>query len=226
MCGRFWASLTWEEYRDLLNLNAPRPASNFAPNWNAAPTHEVLIAAERDGVRKLISMRWGLIPVWAKEFPKFSTINAKSETLEEKATWRGSLNKLRCVIAVSGFYEWRGPKGRKQPYAIKCKDGAPMLLAGLWSYNDKIEPDGIYSFSIITCPANETMGALHDRMPVMLEKSDLDLWLGSAPWGDAHRALLKPCADDLLTAYPVGKDVGAVANNSPDLIDPAGDPLF
>ncbi len=226
MCGRFWSSLTWEEYRALLDLPGAPPATNFQPNWNAAPTHEVLICAQHDGKRALEQMRWGLIPVWAKEPPKFSTFNAKMETLEEKATWKGSLNKMRCVLPVSGFYEWRGPKGSKQPFAIKRRDGRPLMLAGLWAFNDRIDPAGVRSFTIITCEANKAMGALHTRMPVMLAEDDLDRWLGPEPWGDAQRALLKPCPDDWLTAFPVAKEVGAVRNNRSELIAPAGDPIF
>lgn len=226
MCGRFWASLTWEEYRALLDLKGPAPPSNFAPNWNAAPTHQVLIARRAEAARALEPMRWGLVPPWAKEYPKFATFNAKSETLDEKATWKSSLNKMRCAVPISGFYEWRGPRGNKTPYAVKRRDGQPMLLAGLWAYNDKIEPEGLRSFAIVTCPANKAMSAIHDRMPVILEKSDLDLWLGAEPWGPGPRALLKPAPDDALTAYPVSRDVGSVKNNRPDLIAPVGDPLF
>ncbi|WP_084396257.1 SOS response-associated peptidase family protein [Henriciella aquimarina] len=106
MCGRFWNSLSWEEYRDSLDLKGAPPDTNFRPNWNTAPTHNVLICSEHDGERRIEQMKWGLVPPWMKEKPKFSTINAKSETIEEKATWKASLNKLRCVVPISGFYEW------------------------------------------------------------------------------------------------------------------------
>jgi len=226
MCGRFFVSMTWEQYRELLSLTTPAPESNFQPNWNAAPTHDVLICTSPGGERRLEKMRWGLVPVWAKEPPKFSTINAMREGLEEKATWKNSLNKMRCVAPINGFYEWKGPKGKKQPYIIRRKDGAAMLLAGLWAFNDKIDPNGIRTFSIITCPANKVMSEIHDRMPVILSEDDLDLWLGPEPWGEAHRALMKPCPDEWLEAYPVSKDVGNVRNNSSDLIDPIGGRFF
>ncbi len=227
MCGRFWGSLTWEDYRELPDLRAEPPETNFRPNWNTAPTHDVLICAERDGERRVEQMKWGLVPVWMKDKPKFSTINAKAETIEEKATWKGSLGKMRCVIPVSGFYEWqRGPGKAKQAYAIKRRDGKPMLLAGLWAFNDKVDPENPRTFAIITCPANELMGAVHNRMPVILDPANLDLWIGPEPWGDAHRALLKSCPDEWLTAYPVSNDVGSVRNNDAGLIEPQGEPIF
>lgn len=227
MCGRFWNALSWEDYRDSLGLTGAPPDTNFRPNWNTAPTHTVLICSEHDGERRVEEMKWGLVPVWMKERPKFSTINAKAETIEEKATWKGSLNKMRCVVPVSGFFEWRRGAGKtKQAYAIKRRDGEPLLMAGLWAFNDKVDADQPRSFAIITCPANKVMGAVHNRMPVILDPTDLDLWLGSEPWGDAHRALLKPCPDDWLAAYPVSNDVGSVKNNEPDLVNPEGEPIF
>jgi len=226
MCGRFWASLTWEQYRALLTLVGEHPETNFRPNWNTAPTHDVLICSAPGGERRLEQMRWGFIPPWAKEPLKFSTINAKCETLEEKPTWKGALDKQRGVIPVGGFYEWRREKGNKQAFAIMRKDGKPMLLAGLWAYNDKIDPKGVRTFTIVTCPANAAMGAVHDRMPVILAEEDLDVWLSENTWGDEHRALLKSCPDDWLTAYPVSNDVGSVKNNRPDLVDPVGEPIF
>ncbi|MEH6487971.1 SOS response-associated peptidase family protein [Hyphomonas oceanitis] len=90
MCGRFYSSLSWEEYRDTLDLKGEPPSTNFAPNWNTAPTHDVLICSEHDGERRIEQMKWGLVPVCMKEKPKFSTINAKCETVEEKPTWKGS----------------------------------------------------------------------------------------------------------------------------------------
>lgn len=226
MCGRGDQSLTWGEICALLEIIDAEPPDNMRPNYNVAPTHDVLICSERDGKRVVERMRWGLVPVWAKELPKYSTINAMSETIEEKATWKGSLNKMRCVVPFNGFYEWRGPKGAKQPFYIRRRDGAPMLIAGLWAFNDKIDPAGMRSFSIITYPANKTMSALHARMPVILNPRDVDLWIGSGPWSDETRALLRPCPEVVLTAYPVGKAVGSVKNTGPELVEPIGAAAF
>lgn len=222
MCGRFFVSMTWTQYRDLLKLTTPPPETNFQPNWNAAPTHDVLVCAApgEGGARRLEKMRWGLIPAFAKETPRYSTINAMREGIEGKATWRGSLDGRRCVVPIDGFYEWMGPKGAKQAFVIRRKDGAPLLLAGLWAFNDKVDPQGIKSFAIITCPANATMRALHERMPVILAPADLDRWLSAEPWSAALSALLSPCPDDILETYRVGKAVGNVRHNAETLIAP------
>jgi putative SOS response-associated peptidase YedK len=142
-------------------------------------------------------------------------------------SWKLSCAVLRGGTAGNGGPQLeKGPKGKKQPYIIRRKDGAAMMIAGLWAFNDKIDPNGIRTFTIITCPANKVMSGIHDRMPVILSEDDLDLWLGAEPWSEAHRALMKPCPDEWLEAYPVSKDVGNVRNNREDLIDPIGDPIF
>ncbi|GJL90632.1 SOS response-associated peptidase [Hyphococcus sp.] len=226
MCGRANQSLTWSEICAALEIDGVEPPDNMRPNYNAAPTHDVLVCGLRDGQRAVQRMRWGLIPAWASEPPKYATINAMCETIEEKATWKGSLNKKRCVIPFNGFYEWRGPKGAKQPFYIRRRDGKPMLIAGLWAHNAKIDPDGMRSFTIITCPANKAMSELHPRMPVILDPRDVGLWIGPTLWGEEARALLRPCADDVLTAYPVGKAVGSVKNTGPELVEPIGAAAF
>ncbi len=225
MCGRFWKDISWEEYRAALDLYAGPPPTNLAPNWNIAPTQTVEVCVEEGGKRQLEPMRWGLIPIWAKEVPKFATFNAKAEGLEEKATWKGSLNRMRCVVPASGFYEWKGPKGEKQPYAIRRRDGEPLLFAGLWAFNDKTELGEVRSFTIITVPPNASMATLHNRMPAVLEREDAESWL-AGPWDEERRSLVRPCGDDVLTAYPVAKEVGAVRNNSSRLPEATGEPVF
>lgn len=226
MCGRGDQTLTWPQIYHLLEIIRAEPADNLQPNYNVAPTHEVLLCSLRDGARVIERMVWGLIPAWAREPLKYSTINAKAETIEEKATWKASLGKMRCVVPFTGFYEWKRTDGKKQPFRITRRDGEPMLLAGLWAYNDRLDPDGVRSFAIITCEANASMGMIHDRMPVVLSPEDVDIWLDGEPWSERHRALLRPCPDEWLTASPVSPAVGNVRNNGPELLKPIGDPIF
>ena len=230
MCGRAVQKPTWKELHDLLKILEQGDLSNLQPTWNLAPTQDAYVCIEHDGERKLRTMSWWLVPSWAKEKPKYPTFNARIETLEEKPTWRGCLNSGRCVIPVSGFYEWQGAKGNKQPYYITRRDGDPMLLAGLWAINNKIRAgDGSLdwqSCTIITCAANRDMAMLHDRMPVILEKGDVDVWLADGSWSDMHRALMVPSGEGILTASPVTKDVGAVQNDHEELIAATGDAVF
>ena len=224
MCGRGTQKLSWRELHDLMQLTVPAAPSNLEPNYNVAPTQQIFVCTRTGNERRLERMRWGLVPFWAKEIPKYATFNARVETIEEKPTWKGSLNKMRAIVPFSGFYEWKGSKGEKQPYYITRRDEAPLLLAGLWAINDKIEGE-IRSATIIVCEPNEAMAQIHNRMPVVLDREEAGEWL-EGPWSADKRGLLKPCADGVLTASPVGKAVGSVKNNSSGLIEPTGAPLF
>lgn len=223
MCGRFKFIESWETLRDLMELVVP-PTSNLPPNYNAAPTQDIVVVTAREGHRRLETMRWGLVPIWAKEMPRFATFNAKAEGLEEKATWKGSLRRMRAVVPATSFYEWTGPKGDKQPYEIRRRDGAPLLFAGLWAVNDRIGEE-MRSATIITCPPNGPMARLHNRMPVILEPVEIGTWL-EADWGEGPRALLRPATDDTLTARPVSREIGSVRNNGPEVAPPVGEPIF
>ena len=195
------------------------PSSNMEPNYNIAPTQQIWVCAERDGERHLKQLRWGLVPYLVKELPT-KTFNARAETISQKPTWKGSLNKKRCVIPATSFYEWTGPREDRRPYSIQRKDGKPLLFAGLWAYNNKIDGE-IRSATIILCPPNDNMAKVHDRMPVILEPEQLDDWF-DGHWSQQKQDMLRPCADDVLTAWPVGK----IRGNHPGLAEPIGDRLF
>jgi putative SOS response-associated peptidase YedK len=227
MCGRIRLS---SDYSEITNgWNIPRSASppNFGPNWNAAPTQTLPIARfDRDqNGRTLDLARWGLLPFWAKdEKLSYSTFNAQSETVEAKPTFREAFKRgRRCLVPADNFYEWKtlGPK-EKQPYAIARSDRAIMALAGLWeTWLNPASGETIRSFTILTCAPNETMAALHNRMPVILAESDWPKWLGEEPATvDEIKLLLRPCPSEDLAIWPVDKRVGNVRNNDPSLIEP------
>lgn len=224
MCGRGDQTLSWANIHELLQIIQPVKASNLQPNYNVAPTQDVFVCTEHEETRRLEQMRWGLVPIWAKELPKYSTFNAKADGLGEKATWKGSLNKMRCIVPFSGFYEWTGPKGKKQPFRITRKDGDPLLMAGLWAFNDRIDGE-LRSFTIITTGVNKVMSKLHHRMPVILNPKDVGKWL-TGTWDESKDKMLKPCPNNWLTASPVSTDVGSVKNNRPELTEAIGDPIF
>jgi putative SOS response-associated peptidase YedK len=181
MCGRFTQLFTWRDLFELYalsNVDAP----NLRPSWNVAPAQDVGVVVEEDGGRLLKTMRWGLIPSWAKE-EKIgnSLINARLETAATKPAFRAAWKARRCLIPASGFYEWRAmPQGlskkpAKQPFYISRKDGQPLTFAGLWERWGK---EGLLSCTILTTEAGGTIRELHDRMPVMLDKRSVEGWLG------------------------------------------------
>jgi putative SOS response-associated peptidase YedK len=186
MCGRL------NNPKDLSRIAARyrvKEKINFPHNPNLAPTEETpIIGKDLEGHRKLRLARFGLIPGWAKETKvSYSMINARAETIREKPAYKSAFEKRRCIIPVEGFYEWRKESEIKQPYYFSGEDGALLSLAGIWELNDKLGEE-IYSFTIITTNANETMKPYHDRMPVIIKREEEDEWLNSSDVTD----ILKP----------------------------------
>lgn len=217
MCGRKFSheELTWAEYRDILAIVQPPPDSNFQPNYNICPTQQVPVCVSRNGQRTLEFMRWGLVPHWAKD-TKFAAkmINARSETLAEKPSFKPLLGDHRCIIMVSGFYEWQRAGSTKTPFKVERSDHAPMLLAGLWTRNERLDID---SYAVITTDAPESFAAIHDRAPAILEQADIDGWLESS-WDEA-RNLAAPYRGDL-SATRISSLVNSIRNNGPELLEP------
>jgi len=200
----------------------------FHPSWNVPPTRAIpgLLEAPNGSGRVLSQFRWGLLPHWAKDLSFSSkTINARVETVAEKASYRAAFTTRHLIIPVDGYYEWttRGPQ-LKQPHLITRTDDQPLLLAGLWEeWRDPEHPDSgvVRSATILTRPASADVDHLHDRMPVVVEPESIDLWLGAL--GDDARGAL----DHLLTPSlgvlrhrPVDRAVGSVRNDGPHLIQP------
>jgi putative SOS response-associated peptidase YedK len=136
MCGRFTYRLTWEEIVRLYGLTLDQPARNTQARYNVCPTDPVDTIVERDGKRELVSMRWGLIPRWwskSLKDAKMATFNARAETVETKPFFRDAFKRTRCLIPVSGYYEWQDTPSGKQPWYFTARDGSPALTtAGLW----------------------------------------------------------------------------------------------
>ncbi|TNE30951.1 MAG: SOS response-associated peptidase [Alphaproteobacteria bacterium] len=212
MCGRYSQNSPIEKLRDVFGVTE---RFNFPPSYNIAPTQYAPIVrfSKSKDRGELTLMRWGLIPFWAKDITIGNKlINARAETLAEKPSFRGALKYRRCIIPADGFYEWQKQETGKQPFNIRRKNCEPMGFAGLW---EEWGEDRLQSFTIITTAANNTIKALHDRMPVILPPDDYAAWLEK---GDT--ALLTPCPDDWLETYPVNKRVNSPANNDASLLDP------
>lgn len=221
MCGRMTQYLSSEEIAAL--FGAEPLVSLAGGRYNVAPTQTALVV-EEDGERRVIAAhRWGLIPPWADSAKIGSQmINARSETVAEKPSFRSAFKRQRCLVPVDGFYEWQKVGSTKVPHAIVRKDGQPLALAGLWSsWRDPATGEELRTFTVITTQANATMQPLHERMPVILPDDAWERWLDPT-FTDipALQALLRPAPDDLLNAYPVSRLVNDVRNDGPQLLLP------
>lgn len=237
MCGRFVSTDPPEKLAEFFGIADPELPEPLGPSHNVAPTNDVYaVTASADGARHLGVFHWGLVPVWAKEMKIGQRmINARGETLAEKNSFKGPFRKHRCLVPMNGFYEWKageegGPltargKPAKQPYFIHRPDGRPLVVAGLWSaWRDReADPGGpwLHSLTLITTSANNTMAAVHDRMPVLLGETHWDEWLDPANHDIAAlQRLLVPAADEAVTMYRISTEVNQVRNKGPELINP------
>ncbi len=209
MCGRSTYKLTWEEIVRLYRLTLNAPPHNMQPRFNVCPTTTIDTIVSQHGERNLMPMRWGLVPSWwskpLKEL-KLATFNARSETVTTKPFF-GPFKRRRCLIPVSGYYEWQDTPGGKQPWYFTARDDSPALtVAGLWDeWKDSETGKQLKSCTMIICGPNDFVAEVHDRMPVLLAENDFEPWLS----GTAGVELLKPAPNDLLQKWPVSKRVNS-----------------
>ncbi len=183
----------------------------------------MIIRTGLSGTREMALVRWGLIPSWVKDPREFSTmINARSETAEDKPSFRGSLRHRRCVVPADGFYEWTGNAGAKQPHLIAPKTKEPLAFAGLWEHWLGADGSEIETMAILTTAANGDMSGLHDRMPLILQPDHFDVWLDCAS-GSAEdiRALLAPPPVGILAHRTATTALNNPRNEGVDLHAPA-----
>ena len=219
MCGRFTIRSSPQKVAEVFGLSE---LPLFEPRYNVAPTQQVPAVRLQDDRRQLGFLRWGLIPGWADD-PKIGSrmINACADTVAEKPSYRQPLAQRRCLIVADGFYEWRSVDGKKQPYFIRLRDERPFGFAGLWERWSRGEQP-IESCTIVTTEANAALAGLHDRMPVILDPRDFDLWLDPAVQ-EAERLtpLLRPYAGDDLRVSPVSTRVNSPTHEGPQCLAPA-----
>lgn len=222
MCGRFSLAANPEELARQFAFDWGD--LDFVPNFNAAPTQDVLAVVDRDGRRMAQYMRWGLIPHWARDASFGSRlINARAETVAEKPSFRQAFRRRRCLILADGFYEWQRVGRRKRPMRIVMQSGLPFALAGLWEVWKDPEGQLIKSCTIITTEANPLLRPIHDRMPVILPQTRAALWLDSDIQDSGLlRDCLQPLASEQMATYEVAPLVNSPANNGPALIVPVG----
>lgn len=228
MCGRFTLKTPAKALAEHfgLSLGVAQQGLLFQPRYNIAPTQNVsVVRAGADGQREAVSLRWGLVPSWSKDGPSGRPlINARSETVADKPSFRSAYRRRRCLIPADGFFEWQTSGKRKQPFYIRQPSEEPMSFAGLWEIWDgtKIGMGQIESCVVLTTAANNTVAQLHDRMPVILSPDDYDCWLDPAvkeqDQMDAINALLQPATDQFLTFDPVTTFVNKAMNEGPECV--------
>jgi putative SOS response-associated peptidase YedK len=221
MCGRFAFYTPAEAAAQLFGAAA---GDEMAPRYNIAPTQQApVVRRHADGGRRLETLRWGLIPFWARD-PGIGNrmINARAETVAGKPAFRRAFRKQRCLILADGFYEWQKTAGGKTPWFIRLHAGGPFAMAGMWeSWRESEDATPLETCTIITTRANAMMSALHHRMPAILDGTGVDRWLDPEAGPDELVSLLEPVADDTLRAVAVSRRVNSPANDDAGLIEPA-----
>jgi putative SOS response-associated peptidase YedK len=223
MCGRAYHTYTDEElYFQYLNKR-PLVPIQFTPVYNLCPTQDAPVLRWIGGERGFEPMRWQLVPNWEPDFStKLSTINARTETVFDSPLFGEPVARQRCIVPLSGFFEWKTEGARRRPFKIHLQTNAIMSVAGIW---EAWRPGTRFerrSFTILTTAANRFMREIHDRMPLILHSSVIDDWLSP----ETHErkeleAFMKPCSDDWLSAAEVSPLVNAPKNNSPEVLQPA-----
>jgi putative SOS response-associated peptidase YedK len=222
MCGRFAQPHSSEE---LARIFRARPTVDLpGQRFNVAPTDEVAGVVEHHGERLIEPFRWGLVPWYAEDRKGAARlINARSETVETTPAFRTSFAKRRLIIPAAAFYEWRRTDGRRDPFAVERRDGGPMALAGVWAiWRDAETGERVYTCSILTTVPNAVVSPIHDRMPVILDPADWDLWLSERASLADLRKLLFPLPAEALDIFPVSSAVNNVRNDGADLLERVG----
>lgn len=219
MCGRFTLSYKTKELQ--LALGLPEMNLDWQPRYNIAPTQPV--AAILDSKTKKIEfLRWGLVPSWAKDIEIGNRlINARSETIMEKPSYRNGFARRRCLILADGFFEWKKGKMKNspsQPYYFFLENKEPFALAGIWEIWQPPDGGELWSTTIITCDANDLVKPIHDRMPVILDKDHMFDWLEDRPQKELVE-MMSPYDDEKMSTYMVSKAVNSPFNDTADCIE-------
>ncbi len=228
MCGRFMLDLLDSKLARLLGVELG--GCDGVARFNIAPTQPVFVVRVERGERVGRWLRWGLVPSWAKDVAIGDRlINARSETAHEKPAFRSAFKRRRCLIPADGFYEWRKPsrggavssREGKEPYLITMADGQPFCMCGLWEHWQDVEGNELETCTILTTSANELVGELHDRMPVILDPGDYDAWLEHTTERiELPRRLCRPYPAEMMIHRPVSTYVNSPSHEGPRCVEP------
>ncbi len=243
MCARYSLAAIPEQIESLFDI---APTGDLEPRYNIAPTQQVPAVVEGKAGHELRYFQWGLIPSWAKDASiGHRLINARSETAFERPAFRSAMERRRCLLPTSGFYEWREadkaqnqaafdgmdtkprkPKaGPKQPYRFEVDGGELFAFAGLWEVWDSPSGEPIQTCTMLTTSANHLLTMFHDRMPCILTKQDFDVFLDLSMGREELAAVLSPFPDERMRAVPVNTALNNPRNEDPDLALPVGPAL-
>ena len=220
MCGRYYRTADKQTLAEYFHAEPDEGSPDFPPAFNIAPTttQPVIRQSRESSARELTGMRWGLVGFGtAGPDPKRATFNARSENLSKSSLWRTPMHKRRCLVPVSGFFEWR--KSDKIPFRFTLANQPAYAFAGLW--DAWLSPAGVWmqSFSIITVPASPTIAPIHDRMPAILAPAHYDEWLARDEVERPPLHLLRPWPDSNLLIHAASPRVGNVRNQDIALLD-------
>jgi putative SOS response-associated peptidase YedK len=222
MCGRYRLSRRKqlvEEYFDAADWQ-----EDWSPRYNIAPTQPVPVIRQnpKEPIREVSQMKWGLVPSWSQDSSGAAgMINARSETAATKPAFRDALKSRRCLIPADGFYEWMRTGKAKQPYCFEVNDGELFAFAGLWDRWKDPSSNWVKTCSVLTTTPNAVTSTVHDRMPVILDPDNYDLWLDPGMTKvEAVSQMLKPCDARFMRSYPVSTRINYVANDDAECSTP------
>jgi putative SOS response-associated peptidase YedK len=218
MCGRFAQR---NDPKRLAREFKVAEMPNIEARYNIAPTQNILIIRQVESDREAAMLKWGLIPSWAKDISiGAKLINARSETVADKPSFREAFKKRRCIIPADGFYEWQRREGKKQPFFFQMRDERPFGFAGLWEGWQGVGGEAIESCTILTTEANEVLQPIHDRMPVILHSDDYELWLDEdVRKREMLKDLLRPYPAEEMISHPVSIAINSPSNQGAKLIE-------
>ena len=222
MCGRFTVTLTGGEIHELYEVAQPELPLELPLRYNGAPTQEFAACRlDNDGCRVVTSLKWGLVPSWAKDAGMGARlINARAETVNEKPSFRSAFRARRCLVPASGWFEWQGAGRAKHPWFLALEDGSPLSFAALWERWDKGE-EGLETFTIITTAACESLARIHHRQPAIIPPDRFADWLDPGARPEQLLDLVREPFAGPFEKRPVTKRVNRVANDDASILERA-----
>ena len=218
MCGRKTLTMSKEAIIEELMVDECQ-VEDYAPSYNIAPTQNSLVLVQEKGSKIVRSMKWGLIPAWSKsELYGSKMINARTETVTTKPSFKNLISKYRCIVLSDGYYEWKQSCDRKVPFFIQKKDRSLMLFAGLWT-TWSMSTKRVFTYTILTTKAQKNISAIHDRMPALIDKSKAEMWINlDNQFSEVKQELTETKV--MLSYYQVSDFVNKPNNNSVACISP------